>query len=124
MIRRALPACVLLVALAGCSSGGTPTEAISRGPAGTADVRTAAQKAEDTFIGTLAAHLCNVQSTVYDDTKALAAAYQSVPSYPGLDAGQVAALQKRLTTDPAFSTRLTNQLKATCHPAAEVTATP
>jgi hypothetical protein len=123
-MRRALPACVLLVTLAGCSSGGSPTEAISHGPAGTADVRTAAQKAEDTFIGTLAAHLCNVQSTVYDDTGALAAAYQSVPSYPGLDAGQVTAFQQRLTTDPAFSTRLTNQLKATCHPAAEVTATP
>jgi hypothetical protein len=123
-MRRAIPACVLLLALAGCSSGGTPKQVVSQGPAGTADVRTAAQKAEDTFIGTLAAHLCNVQSTVYDDTKALAAAYQSAPSYPGLDAGQVAAFQKRLTTDPAFSARLTNQLKATCHPAAEVTATP
>jgi hypothetical protein len=55
---------------------------------------------------------------VYDDTKALAAAYQSPPPYPGLDATQVAAFQKRLMTDAAFSNRLTNQLKATCHPAA------
>ena len=51
------------------------------------------------IIGTTAAHLCNVQSTVYDDTGALAAAYQSPPPYPGLDATQVAAFQKRLTTD-------------------------
>jgi hypothetical protein len=116
-MRRAIPACVLLLTLAGCSSGGTPKQVVSHGPAGTADARTAAQKAEDTFIGTLAAHLCNVQSTVYDDTAALAAAYQSPPPYPGLDATQVDTFQKRLLTDDAFSARLTNQLKATCHPA-------
>ena len=42
----------------------------------------------------------------------------------GLDAGQVATFQRRLTTDAAFSARLTNQLKATCHPATAVIATP
>ena len=118
MPRPALVACAALLALAGCGSSGTPTTEGKSGPAASAvDARTAAQRAEDNFIGTTAAHLCNVQSTVYDDTTALAAAYQSPPAYPGLDATQVAAFQKRLVTDVAFSARLTNQLKATCRPA-------
>jgi hypothetical protein len=118
VLRRTFVVCAALLALAGC---GSPPEQTTAGrsapPAGTVDARTIAQRAEDNFIGTTAAHLCNVQSTVYDDTRALAAAYQAVPSYPGLDAAQIAAFQKRLTTDAVFSTRLTNQLKATCHPA-------
>jgi hypothetical protein len=117
VLRPALVACAALLALAGCGSSGTPTTEGRSGPsAGTVDDRTSAQQAEDNFIGTTAAHLCNVQSTVYDDTRALAAAYQSPPPYPGLDAAQVAGFQKRLTTDAAFSARLTNQLRAICHP--------
>ena len=118
MLRRTLVACAALLALAGCGRSGQPTTAGRSGaPASAIDARTVAQRAEDNFIGTTAAHLCNVQSTVYDDTAALAAAYQSPPAYPGLDATQVAAFQKRLVTDVAFSARLTNQLKATCRPA-------
>jgi hypothetical protein len=101
--------------LAGCAAR-TPTAAPS--PAGTGETRSVAQQAEDTFIGTTAAHLCNVQSTVYDDTAALATAYQSPPPYPGLDPTQVAAFRKRLATDAAFSARLTAQLKTACHPTA------
>jgi hypothetical protein len=86
-------------------------------PVSTVDTRTVAQKAEDTFIGTTAAHLCNVQFTVYDDPAALAKAYSSVPQYPGLTAQQVSAFQQRLTTDAAFSARLTRQLETACHPA-------
>jgi hypothetical protein len=117
VVRRTVVAGAALLALAGCGSSGTPTTEGRSGPAaGAVDARTAAQRAEDNFIGTTAAHLCNVQSTVYDDTGALATAYQSPPPYPGLDATQVAAFQKRLTTDAAFLARLTNQLKAICHP--------
>jgi hypothetical protein len=116
--RRTLVACATLLALAACDSSDKPTATgKSRPPASAFDARTVAQRAEDNFIGTTAAYLCNVQSTVYEDTKALAAAYESPPPYPGLDAAQVAAFQQRLLTDAAFSTRLTNQLKATCQPA-------
>jgi len=104
---RAAVALVLMLAAAGCAHGSRPAAA----PSPTHNA------AEDAFIGTTAAHLCNVQSTVYDDTKALAAAYESPPPYPGLSAEQVAAYQKRLITDPAFSARLTAQLKKACHPA-------
>jgi hypothetical protein len=118
VLRLTLVASAAVLALAGCgSSGGPTTTGRSAPPANAVDARTVAQRAEDNFIGTTAAHLCNVQSTVYDDTTALAAAYQSPLPYPGLDAAQVAAFQQRLVTDAAFSARLTNQLKATCHPA-------
>jgi len=79
------------------------------------DRRTATQRAEDTFLGATAAHLCNVQSTVYDSAAALAAAYRAAPSYSGLSAAQVSQFQRRLTTDAAFAGRLTSQLQATCH---------
>jgi hypothetical protein len=84
------------------------------GPAGTADARTVDQKAEDTFLGATAVHLCNVQSTVFDDPAALAAAYSAAPTYPGLTADQVKALQDRLTSDSAFGARLTRQLRSAC----------
>jgi hypothetical protein len=81
-----------------------------------ADTRSIEQKAEDTFIGATAAHLCNVGQTVYDDPKALADAYQSPPAYPGLTATQVADLTQRLRTNQSLSTRLAQQLQTTCRP--------
>jgi hypothetical protein len=81
-----------------------------------ADTRSAERKAEDTFIGATAAHLCNVGQTVYDDPKALADAYQSPPAYPGLTATQVADLTQRLRTDQNLSTHLARQLQTTCRP--------
>jgi hypothetical protein len=117
VLRGTFVVCATLLALAGCGSSPEQTTAGRSGSsAGTVDAGTVTQWAENNFIGTTAAHLCNVQSTVYDDTRALAAAYQSPPPYPGLDAAQVAGFQKRLTTDAAFSARLTNQLRAICHP--------
>jgi len=81
-------------------------------PSGTA--RSAEQQAEDAFIGATAAHMCNVQLTVYDDPKALADAYRAAPEYPGLTADQVTDLQRRLVTDAALTDRLAKQLQATC----------
>jgi hypothetical protein len=81
-----------------------------------ADTRTAEQKAEDAFIGATAAHMCDVGQTVYDDAKALAAAYQSPPAYPGLTSQQVTDLTQRLRTDQTLNARLTQQLQATCKP--------
>src|SRR5689334_5926224 len=98
-------------------TGPKPTAARSATPVSTVDTRTAAQRAEDTFIGTTAAHLCNVQFTVYDDPGSLAKAYTSVPEYPGLTADQVADFQRRLTSDGSFSAKLTKQLETACHPA-------
>jgi hypothetical protein len=87
---------------------GTPADA-------TAETRSPQRQAEDTFIGTTAAHLCNVQSTVYDDTRALADAYQSPPAYSGLTGAQVADFERRLVTDADFAARLTRQLQTACH---------
>jgi hypothetical protein len=80
--------------------------------------RSMQQRAEDTFLGATAAHLCNVQFTVYDDPKSLADAYLAVPEYPGLTADQVTRFKQRLGTDVQFSTRLTRQLETACRPAA------
>jgi hypothetical protein len=78
------------------------------------DRRTQEQKAEDTFLGATAAHLCNVQSTVFDNPAALDAAYHATPTYPGLSAAQVKELERRLATDARFAKRLSDQLQATC----------
>jgi hypothetical protein len=86
-------------------------------PSATTDTRPAERRTEDAFIGATAAHLCNVQLTVYDDPKALSDAYGSTTAYPGISADQVAALKKRLTTDSAFGARLARQLSTTCRPA-------
>jgi hypothetical protein len=86
-------------------------------PTGTVDVRTDAQRAEDAFLGTTAAHLCNVAMTVYDDPAALARAYESVSGYPGLTAAEVDRFKQRLTTDEALSLKLGRQVATTCKPA-------
>jgi hypothetical protein len=70
--------------------------------------------AEIAFLDVTAAHLCGVQSRVYADPAALAAAYQSSPQYPGLPDAKVAAFKERLTTDAAFAGRLTQRIQATC----------
>jgi hypothetical protein len=73
-----------------------------------------ARSAEDAFLAATAVHLCNVQAAVYDDPKALAAAYNTPPSYPGLTVDQVAGFQARLRNDAAFAGRLTQQLRQSC----------
>ncbi|BFU47682.1 hypothetical protein [Krasilnikovia sp. MM14-A1004] len=76
----------------------------------------AAQTPEGTFIAVTAAHLCKVQSTVYDNPKAMAEAYQATPAYPGLTKAQVTAFQKKLTADTAFAKQLSTNLQQTCKP--------
>jgi hypothetical protein len=94
-------------------SAGRPTSP-SVSPLGSVDGGGELAQAENTFIGATAAHLCNVASTVFDDPKALADAYNSTPDYPGLTPGQVKTFQRRLATDAGFNTRLADQLRATC----------
>jgi len=99
----------------------TTAVALTRGGDGDGGAKPAPSEAadrrtEDAFIGATAAHLCNVQLTVYDDPKALADAYGSTTAYPGISGEQVAALRKRLTTDSEFGARLAKQLATTCHP--------
>jgi hypothetical protein len=95
----------LALALAGCS-GSEPATAPT------------ADRAETSFIDATAAHLCAVQSRVYPDPSALAAAYQSSPQYPGLSEAQVGAFRQRLAADAAFAGRLAQRVQATCgaHP--------
>jgi hypothetical protein len=95
------------------TAGGTHPSATARG-----DARSTDQHAEDAFIGATAVHLCNVQTTVYDDQKTLAAAYNAVPSYDGLSAEQVKRFQRRLANDRALSARLATQLATSCRPKA------
>jgi hypothetical protein len=57
-----------------------------------------------------------VQSTVNDDPRSLAEAYNSAPPYPGLTAGQIRSFRERLTTDAGFSARLNKQLGTACKP--------
>jgi hypothetical protein len=127
VLRKFLIAGVAVVATAAIAGGvllsirdgdrqptGTPTAA--DGPTGTVDTRTGQQRAEDTFIIATAAHLCTVQSTVYDDPKAMADAYQATSPYPGLDKAQVRQLQQRLTVDPGLAARLSTRLRDACKP--------
>jgi len=113
--RTVVPALLSLAALAVLggvlvfSLHGKATRQPSAAPAPPADA------AETIFLAATAVHLCNVGRTVYDDPAALAKAYQSAPTYPGLDSAQVATLTERLHSDPTLSARLTRQLQATCH---------
>ena len=91
--------------LAGCGHG---TERAT--PAGSAP----GDRSETTFLDVTAAHLCAVQSRVYADPAALAAAYQNSPQYPGLSDAQVAGFKQRLTSDTAFTGRLAQRIQATC----------
>jgi len=94
------------------------THPVSSSPRPTAvpDRRTPLQRAEDTFSTITAAHLCAVQSTVYANLKAMAAAYAEVPPYPGLTTGQVAGFRARMAQDKAFAGRVYTQLQASCKP--------
>jgi hypothetical protein len=73
---------------------------------------------DESFIAATAQHLCGVQSTVYDNPKALADAYRATPTYAGLTPAQIQTFQQRLATDRDFSARLTVKLQADCRPAA------
>lgn len=123
-IAAAAAAALAAVGLVGCGDAGNPTPASSTAAvaaasaagSGRADARTAQQRAEDTFITINAAHLCTVQSTVYDNPQDMDAAYRSTPPYPGLDTAQIKQFQQRLTTDSAFAERLSSHLRQTCKP--------
>ncbi len=114
MKRTVVPVLLSLLALAVLggvlvfSLHGKATRQPSAAPASPLDA------AESIFLAATAAHLCNVGQTVYDDPAALAKAYRSAPTYPGLDSGQVAELTERLHSDPTLSARLTRQLQVTC----------
>jgi hypothetical protein len=117
MKRQIVVPVVVAVAVLGIA---TTAVALTRGGDGDGGAKPAPSEAadrrtEDAFIGATAAHLCNVQLTVYDDPKALADAYGSTTAYPGISGEQVAALRKRLTTDSEFGARLAKQLATTCH---------
>ncbi|MEU7901649.1 hypothetical protein [Actinoplanes sp. NPDC049118] len=121
MRRTAIAAAVAatVAALTACADDPAAPPARSPAPASAAasvDTRTPEQRAEDTFVAVTAAHLCVVQSTVYEDPKAMAAAYDSIPDYPGLTAPQVDQFRKRMTSDQAFADRVTEKLQQTCTP--------
>ena len=111
---RVLVGLALLVSLAGCggTSGNTASPSPSTTP--TAQGASASAGAEDEFLRLTATHLCTVQGTVYDDPADLAAAYEGAPDYPSLSDEQVAALNQRVTGDPAFSARLLEQVATAC----------
>jgi hypothetical protein len=120
MRKTLIAAAVAAVTVATTSCSGDPSPRGAPAPAtqtsGTADARTAEHRAEDTFIAATAVHLCTVQSTVYDDPKAMADAYNTVPPYPGISTAQVQKLRQRLTSDAAFAALLTTRLQQTCKP--------
>ncbi len=103
LVALAVAAVVVLFSLRGKQS--SPPPAVPTRPV---------SAAESIFLAATAAHLCNVGQTVYDDPAALAKAYQSAPTYPGLDKGQVDELTERLHSDPTLSDQLTRQLRMTC----------
>ncbi|GCD89881.1 hypothetical protein [Nocardioides sp. LS1] len=101
-MRRGLILAAALFALTACGGGGD----------GGAAAPTSAD--EQAFLDATAKHLCTVQSTVYDDAAELSAAYDAAPDVPGVPAATVSTLAKRLTTDPAFSQRLLQEVRTTC----------
>ncbi|GAA4117583.1 hypothetical protein GCM10022415_15630 [Knoellia locipacati] len=118
---RALVGVALLVSLAACGSSGSSGTSSTSGSDASAPTTTASAQgastspgAEDEFLRLTATHLCTVQGTVYDDPADLAAAYEGAPAYPSLSDEQVAAFDKRVTSDPAFSARLLEQVATAC----------
>ncbi|MFI5494214.1 hypothetical protein [Actinoplanes sp. NPDC051859] len=77
---------------------------------------------EERFLAATAAHLCEVQSTVYTDAKELAAAYAKKPTYSGVSAADVKTLTKKLNSDSEFSAQLTQLMATSCKPAAKSTS--
>lgn len=72
---------------------------------------------DELFVTATAAHLCRIQSTVYPDPAAQAAAYNATPRYPAeLTAEQIAQRVQRLRTDVALSAAITQRLSGTCRP--------
>lgn len=119
-IAGALVAAVLLASLTACGGSGGD----AAGPAGPSSSATAAAAAataatsagggQEEFLRLTAAHMCDVQGTVYDDPSKIAAAYDQAPEYPGLTDQQVADFAKRVTGDPDFSALLLEQVATAC----------
>jgi hypothetical protein len=115
---------IAAAALVAVFATGPDPSSQSTGAIGGTTSTSAQRDAEANFLGVTAAHMCNAQSSVFDDPKALAEAFESTPDYPGLDTETVAKLKQRLSTDPDFIARLTRQLQVSCHPDASASATP
>ncbi|GID96236.1 hypothetical protein ACFQFC_38905 [Amorphoplanes digitatis] len=114
-------AATALLGLTACGTQADTTAAAQVAPAQPAATTEAApaggpRTAEDAFITATAAHLCTVQSTVYDNPAEMAKAYAATPAYPGLTKAQVTQLRERLTADATFADRLTTNLQTTCKP--------
>lgn len=93
--------------LAGCAPAIDP-ESQSSGTPATAVV------IEDLFLAQTAAHLCEVQGTVYPDQESLAVAYESLPDYAEIPSAAVARLTERLRTDARFSRLLNEHIAEEC----------
>ncbi len=104
----------LIGALAWSLVGCSPEAEVAATPASEASTPMSASAAEGSFLAATAAHLCTVQSGVYDDAAELAAAYAASAEYDGLSAAQIAELTARLTADPAFSEQLREAIADTC----------
>ncbi len=119
---RPLAAFVLVVsltgALAGCSQDAEVATQPSSSETPTAQTSPSQTEpdasAESVFLAANAAHLCDVQSAVFEDPAELAAAYALAPEYVGLSEGQVADLTARLAEDAAFSAQLRTEIAETC----------
>ena len=109
-------AVALTGALAGCSQDADVATQSSPSETPTAQTSPSAPdaSAESVFLAANAAHLCDVQSDVFEDPAELAAAYALAPEYVGLSDGQVADLTARLAEDAAFSEQLRKEIAATC----------
>jgi hypothetical protein len=118
LVRTAVMLAATALAVGACASSATTTAAPSPGagiavPSSAAAPVTGAQ-AETVFLAVTAAHLCAAQSRVYTDPSALAQAYATSSQYTGLTDTTVSSLQQRLGTDPAFATRLADEVRSTC----------
>jgi hypothetical protein len=112
---------VALTLMTGCAGNGgseaaAPAAAAAPATPAAAPAAAAPASAEDVFVLATAAHLCAVQSTVYDDPAAMAAAYEATPEYPGLTPAQVKDLQQRMANDTALIGRVSDNLQQTCKP--------
>ena len=112
-----LAAIVLMTVLAGCGGddgGEPPVDAGESSTTAGSTAAPAASDAQETFVRLTAEHLCNVQSSVFEDPADLAAAYEQAPEYPGLTAEQVAEFEKKVLEDPEFSAELLDALATAC----------
>lgn len=110
-----LLAATLTGSMSGLLSGCSPDAKVATTPAPSeAATPAAGASAESAFLAATAAHLCEVQSDLFEDPAELAAAYASTPEYAGLSEDLVDDLTARLTADPAFSEELRREIAHTC----------